>query len=106
MRLSLLAALPLALGATAAEASSDAAFAQFHRVVARSCVKASGLERTRVSAVIGFDDSLGKVAMLVTGAYPQARLRGVTGQMLCVYDKRTGRTWIDEAKGWSAPAAR
>lgn len=101
---SALLVLPLALAATSAAASSPGAWAKFNRTVAAKCMKASGLVAPRASAVIGFDDSLGKVATLVSGRYPGARLRGVPGRMLCVYDQRTARTWVSEAKGWSAPA--
>jgi len=103
---SLLLVLPLALAATPAAASSPGAWARFERTVAARCAKASGLVAPRTSAVIGFDDTLGKVATLVSGRYPQPRLRGVPGRMLCVYDQRSGRTWVSEAKGWTAPHAR
>lgn len=101
-----LAALPLLLIAPAAQASNDAAWAKFNFAVAQKCATASGLRHAHVSNIIGFDDSLGKVATLVTGIYPQARKRGATGKMLCVFDKRTQRAWVDEASGWSAPDLR
>lgn len=100
------AALPLALIASAAHASGDAAWAKFNLTVAEKCATASGLRHAHVSTIIGFDDSLGKVATLVTGIYPQSRMRGATGKMLCVFDKRTQRVWVDEAAGWSAPNIR
>lgn len=99
-------ALPLILTAMPAQASSDAAWAQFNRAVAQQCAVASGLRQARVSAIIGFDDTLDKVAALVTGIQPQPRLHGATGRMLCIYDKRTHRVWVDEATGWSAPGLR
>ena len=66
----------------------------------------SGLKHAHVSEIVAFDDSLNKVVTLVTGIFPQRTLKGATGKMLCVYDKRTKKTWIDEAKGWSAPDLR
>lgn len=100
----LLLAVPLALSTTPTLASSPDAWARFNATVAAKCAKASGLAVPRTSAAIGFDDTLGKVVVLVSGRYPQARLRGTPGQMLCVVDQRTGRTWVSEAKGWSAPS--
>jgi hypothetical protein len=102
-----LLALPLALVAgTAAHASSDAAWARFNLDVAQHCAAASGLNHAHISTIVGFDDSLGKVAALVTGIEPQRALHGAQGKRLCIYDKRSKRVWIDEAKGWSAPDLR
>jgi len=95
--------LPLALSAGAANASSDAAWAKLNLSVAEKCAKASGLNHAHVSRIVYFDDTLGKVATLVTGISAQRSQRGAQARMLCVYDKRTGRTWVDEAKGWTAP---
>ncbi len=99
-------AIPLALVGTVASASSDLAWARFNLDVAQGCAAASGLNHAHVSEIVGFDDSLGKVATLVTGIYPQRALHGATGKKLCIYDKRTHRAWVDEAKGWSAPDLR
>ncbi|GGE20247.1 hypothetical protein GCM10011390_44370 [Aureimonas endophytica] len=87
-------------------ASSPAAEAAFTRTVAETCAAASGLKGAHVSKPVLFDDSLNKVVTLVTGVFPQRALKGAEGRMLCVYDKRTRKVWIDEAKGWSAPDLR
>ena len=39
--------------------------------------------------------------MLVTGTYTQARLKGARGTSLCLYDRRTRKVAVEEAKGWS-----
>lgn len=95
--------LCFALTSTGAYASSDASAAELARSVAQTCADASGFEQAQVSQILGFDDTLGMVAALVTGIHPQAFMNGARGNVLCIYDKRTGRTWLDEAAGWSAP---
>ncbi len=105
MRIAFLA-LPLVVAASAAHASSEAAWAQFNLNVAQSCAAASGLNHAHISEIVGFDDSLGKVAALVTGIAPQRALHGAQIKKLCIYDKRTRRVWVDEARGWSAPDLR
>lgn len=96
----------LLLGASAVQASDSASWNQFNRAVARTCTAASGLQSARTSSIVGFDDSLGKVATLVTGQQ-RIRVRGgwklTTVKQLCIYDKRTKHAWVDEAAGWSAP---
>jgi hypothetical protein len=90
----------LSLLATPAAASSPQAWAQLQQQAERSCITASGFVRPRVSNMIVFDDSTGVVALLVTGTFRQARLGGVTGTNLCLYNKATKKTAVQEAKGW------
>ena len=110
MRLPILI-LPVLMTATLAQtssahASSDDAWAAFNLKVAETCAAASGLKHAHVSEIVGFDDTLGKVATLVSGVYPQKALKGAHGKMLCIFDKATGKAWTDEAKGWTAPDLR
>jgi hypothetical protein len=88
----------------AAEASSDAAWAALHAKVGQRCRAASGLAAPRSAAPVGFDDKLGKMVTLVTGSERLARGRSVRTAKLCVYDQRSGRTWVSEAKGWQVDA--
>lgn len=81
--------------------SSPDAWAQLRKQAERSCIAASGLRRPRVSSAIIFDDTVGTVAMLVTGTYTQPRLKGATGTNLCLYDRRIRKAVVEEAKGWS-----
>jgi hypothetical protein len=82
-------------------ASSPDAWAQLNKQAERSCLVASGFRRPRVSRAIIFDDTVGVVAMLVTGTFTQARLKGAAGTNLCLYDRRTRKAVVEEAKGWS-----
>jgi len=82
-------------------ASSPDAWAQLRKQAERSCLAASGFRGPRVSRAIIFNDTVGLVAMLVTGTYTQARLKGATGTSLCLYNRRTRKAEVEEAKGWS-----
>lgn len=105
MRL-LVLTLPILAAATVAHASSDDAWAELNLKVAETCAAASGLKHAHVSELVLFDDTLGKVATLVSGVFPQKALKGAHGKTLCIFDKASGKVWIDEAKGWSAPDLR
>ncbi|MDR6624414.1 hypothetical protein [Caulobacter segnis] len=86
--------------ATAVQASSPGAWAEFNQRVTRSCLAAAGYRNGRPSPIIGFDDRVGKVAMLVSD-----RSRGSNNARLCLYDKASRKAFIDNADGWVAPPA-
>ncbi|GGD87552.1 hypothetical protein GCM10011390_02800 [Aureimonas endophytica] len=79
-------------------ASSDDAWAEFDSRVTKACVQASGIRNPRPSTIVGFDDRVGMVAMLVSD-----RKRGSTLSKLCLYDKKTRKAFVDDAETWSAP---
>lgn len=85
----------------AARASSPDAWVAFERQVTKACVEASGIRNARSSTIVGFDDRVGMVAMLVSD-----RTRGSALSKLCLYDKRAKRAHVDEAETWSAPPQR
>lgn len=85
---------------TAVRASSPGAWAEFDKRVTRSCLAAAGFRNARPSPIIGFDDRVGKVAVLVSD-----RSRGSNNAKLCLYDKATRRAYVDNADGWVAPPA-
>ena len=89
------------LSASPAFASGNEAWALFNRQVTRACVAASGIRNARPSTIVGFDDRLGKVAMLVSD-----RTRGSSMSKLCIYDKRSKKVFLDDAEMWSAPPQR
>jgi hypothetical protein len=66
--------------------------------VTRACVAASGIRNARASTIVGFDDRVGTVAMLVSD-----RTRESAMSKLCLYDKRAKRAHVDDAEMWSAP---
>lgn len=86
----------------AVTASSTEAWAKLTADAKARCAAESHLLRPSTSAPIVFSDTAGKVALLVTGSFPQKGLRGVQGSYLCLYDRRTGRAEVQEARGWRA----
>lgn len=97
-RLSVLLCLSLLPAPVAA--STPAAGLQLQRQAERSCVAASGFNRPRVSNMVVFDDSTGLVAILVSGAYRQPHIKGAAGTNLCLYNRKTRKAVVEEAKGW------
>ena len=89
-----------ALAAGSATASTPAAWAELQRRVERSCIQASGLLQPRVSSMIVFDDRSGAAALLVTGRLPRSQAKGVSTAKLCLYDRKTKRVALEEARGW------
>jgi hypothetical protein len=89
-----------ALAAGSATASTPAAWAELQRRVERGCIQSSGLLQPRVSSMIVFDDRSGAVALLVTGRFPQRQAKGASGTKLCLYDRKTRRVALEEARGW------
>lgn len=103
MRRAALLLSALSLLAAPALASSPAAW-KAHDAKARDvCVAAVGLRDARASAPVLFSDAVGRTALLVTGAWPQAHMKGRRGTVLCLYDRRSGKAEAAEAAGWSAP---
>jgi len=96
-----LVALVLVAAAPAA-ASTEAAWKASARNGREACIATARLLWPTVSAAVGFSDRTGYDAMLVRGIYPQKFMKGATGTMLCLYDRRTHRTEAVEAKGWAA----
>ncbi|MEG3086868.1 hypothetical protein [Sphingomonas sp. PB4P5] len=101
MRLPIISAsicLAMAASVSPATASGDGAWREFNARVTRACVAASGIRNYRASTIVGFDDRIGTVAMLVSD-----RTRGSSMSKLCLYDKRSKRAQVDDAEMWSAP---
>ena len=95
--------LPFALAATAATASSPAAWQASARAGRAACIAASGLKLATASGPLVFSDAILRDAFLVRGTYRQRFMKGAKGTMLCLVDRRTHKAETVEAKGWSAP---
>ncbi len=90
-----------ALGLTSpASASSDAAWEQMFASAKKACIKASSLIKAKASEPVVFSDNVGYVALLVSGTYPQKHMKGQKGQMLCLFERKTGKASTEEAAGW------
>lgn len=83
-----------------ASGSAPAAWDQLQRQAERTCTQESGFRRPRVSNMIVFDDNLATVALLVTGLPSEPRARSSVNTKLCLYNRRTRRVALEEAKGW------
>lgn len=95
---SVLVSVALAGYGGAAHASSDGAWREFNARITRECVAVSGIRNSRASVIVGFDDRVRMVVMLVSD-----RTRGASLSKLCLYDKRAKRAYVDDAEMWSAP---
>lgn len=90
------------LAAAPAAASTDAAWAASAKAGRAACAAAANFARPTVSAPLNFSDQIGRDAMLVRGMYKQRFMKSAWGTMLCLYDRRTHRAEVVEAKGWTA----
>ena len=89
------------LAASPAGASTEAAWKASLRNGRAACIAAANLRRPSVSLPVGFSDRTGYDALLVRGTYKQTFMKGAKGVMLCLYDRRTQRAEVAEAKGWT-----
>lgn len=84
-------------------ASTPAAWEQMDRRVNRACIAMSGLARPQVLATkISFSDAIGVEARMIRGADNRGRAK----RLLCAYNRRTGRTEVQEASTWLVPSVR
>jgi hypothetical protein len=104
-RLAIVALMSAGALSASASASSPAAWLKLEREVSRKCIVASDLRRPQVSKMITFDDTVGKVAVLVTGTHRRGQASGRIAN-LCLFDRRTKAVSTVEAKGWSSPEAK
>lgn len=95
-----LALMATAAVASPAGASSPSAWRLLEAQATRSCIQASSLKRPRVSNPVIFDDNVRFVALLVTGTFPQAHMKGRIGTDLCLFDRRSKKAFVEEAPGW------
>ena len=90
----LLVALPTA-------ASTPKAWAQGTTDAKASCRKVSGLKNAATPGEpLLFSDANGKTAILVTGTWRPAHMKGARATMLCLYDRITRTAETQEASNW------
>lgn len=97
-----IASILLAVVGSPATASTDAAWAASNKAARAACIAAANFARPSVSAPLNFSDQVGRDAMLVRGLYRQRFMKNAWGTMLCLYDRRTHRAEVAEARGWTA----
>jgi hypothetical protein len=81
---------------TAAQASSDDAWAKLDAQTAKACIAASGFKNAKVSASSHFSDAAGYDVRMVSGTYPQKHMKGAAGQMLCLYGRKSKLVEVQE----------
>jgi hypothetical protein len=79
-----------------AHASSPDAWAQLDADSAKACVAASGLIKAKVSPSTHFSDAVGYDIRVVSGIYPQKHMKGASGKMLCLYERKSKRVEVQE----------
>lgn len=92
MKIAIAASLVLA-SATFANASSDAAWDKLFAKANGTCIGQSRMDTPEASAPVVFDDSIGKVAIMLRGKVGKNKS---TVNLICLYDKKTGRASIEE----------
>ena len=79
-----------------ASASTPASWVQLDQNVVRACIAMSGLSRPEVlSRKISYSDVIGIEVRMVRGVE-----KGRMQRKLCAYNRRTGRTEVQDAGGW------
>ena len=82
--------------AVPSHAATPASYAALDLKTSTACIAASGFKDATVGAPLRFSDRFLMDARTVTGTYPQAHMKGATGTMLCLYNRRTKRTETQE----------
>lgn len=75
------------------KASSDAAWNALFAKANGTCIGQSRMNTLEASAPVVFEDSVGKVAVLLRGTIGKGK---PTINLLCLYDKKTGKAAIEE----------
>ena len=81
-----------------AHASSPAAWEALHTRVVSSCMAKSSMVSPFVSEPVDFDDSVGKVALLLREGSTRNRKQPKDTTVVCLYDKRSGKVAIEEVQ--------
>lgn len=89
--------------ASAATASTPAAWNQMNTRVSRACVAKSGLPRPVLLAKkISFSDEIGTEVLMVRGTDKSGRMK----RLLCAFNRSTGRAEVEDADAWNGPATK
>lgn len=81
-----------------AQASTPEEWQKLDDASAKACIAASGFRDAKAEPSLHFSDELAVDARLVSGIYPQDFMNGVSGKMLCLYSRKTGRAEVQEIK--------
>ncbi|CCM78916.1 hypothetical protein [Rhizobium mesoamericanum] len=90
-----LASLLVTVPFGAATASSGGAWNVLFSKANGTCIGLSRMDTPEASAPVVFDDSVGKIAVLLRGQVGKGKARTKVN-MICLFDKRTGKASIAE----------
>lgn len=76
-----------------ANASSDSAWNALFAKANGTCIGQSRMDTPEASAPVVFDDSVGKIAVMLRGKLGKSK---PTVNLICLYDKKTGKASIEE----------
>ncbi|MBN8954310.1 MULTISPECIES: hypothetical protein [unclassified Rhizobium] len=93
-----IAALALLVSSAQSYASSERAWDALFAKVNGTCIGMSRMNTPEVSAPIVFDDATGKVGLLLRGSIGKSKAAVQNVNLLCLYDKKTGKASIAEYK--------
>nr|WP_247871790.1 hypothetical protein [Ochrobactrum sp. LM19] len=79
-----------------ANASSSDAWQQLYNKAERTCITQSRLVSPFVSEPVVFDDSIGKVAILLREGSSRNKTFRKNTTFICLFDKKTNKTAIEE----------
>lgn len=78
-------------------ASTPQAWEKSHQDMLNKCIKASGLKGPKpVGKPILFDDTVGYTGLVLMGNYPQAAMKNKETQVLCLFNRKTGKAYLGE----------
>ena len=96
IRIAVTALIAAAVLPLSASASTPDSWAQLDQRVVRACIAMSGLSRPEVLArKISYSDVIGIEMRMIRGVE-----KGRMQRKLCAYNRRTGRTEVQDAGGW------
>lgn len=96
-------AMAIAVLAVPAQASSPASWAQMNQRANRACVAMADLARPQLLAKkISFSDVIGIEIRQIRGVDRRGRM----ARLLCAYNRKTGRTEVQDADNWNGPVTK
>lgn len=81
------------VSAQLANASSGTAWDALYAKANGTCIGQSRMDTPEASAPVAFNDSIGKIAVLLRGTVGKAKTKV---NLICLYDKKTGKAAIEE----------
>lgn len=95
-RLLLACAAAAILLAAPATAATPEAWMKVDKASEAACLKAANLGGAMAGPPTRYSDRTGVDARVVTGTWPQPHMKGAKAKMLCLYNRKTKRTEVQE----------